>query len=711
MPSTISLGFEVNDGNFRTALKAIDSEIRAMNDGVTAATKEIAALGDSEDRSAQRTELLTKMLDAQNQKLNALQGEYDKGVEKLNQLAKALEEAKQANDPQAIAAATNAYNKQRTEVAGLESAMSKTRSEIADTTAKLNDSGKAADDLGGKVDGLSKKFDLELAQKGLETAKNALNGFVTAAKDTAVAIWNTASESSVFADDLATLSAQTGISTQALQEYAYASRFIDTEVSVITGSLNKLTKNMTSTSESVTSAFTQLGVSVTDSSGHLRDNETVFFELIDALGNVANETERDSLAMTLFGKSAQQLNPLIEAGSDAWRQMAEEAHNAGLIVSDEGVGALGAFNDQLQRVDATMDAAKNQIMSAVAPAFTAIAEAVANAAQQFTQGVQTDEAQAMLQNIANIVIQLVQEMSGNLGPIIQTIISGFQMLAQGIQFVVEHSQLFMAALQALGAAIVALNIASFAASIAGLVNPIGLVVTAVVAMAAAVAANFDTIKKAVTDAWDAIKKHWDAAKKFFSDIWQGITSVFDGVATWFDNKFKAAYNAVTGVWNAAGEFFRSTWETITGVFNIDTMISIGKSLVEGLWNGIKSMGQFIWNAILNFVQENIAQPIKDFFGIKSPSKWAENVVGKNIDKGIAQGIQNNADLIERAISQNMPNAADIVAGADSYTIQSNVASRSGGQIGGRQVLLDDRPIILKLNDREFGRAVREAAYA
>ena len=59
----------------------------------------------------------------------------------------------------------------------------------------------------------------------------------------------------------------------------------------------------------IADAYRRLGVSVTDMSGNLRDSETVYWETIDALGKVSNETERDALAMQIFGKSAQELIP------------------------------------------------------------------------------------------------------------------------------------------------------------------------------------------------------------------------------------------------------------------------------------------------------------------------------------------------------------------------------------------------------------------
>ena len=61
------------------------------------------------------------------------------------------------------------------------------------------------------------------------------------------------------------------------------------------------------------SAFGTLGVKVSKNNGDLRSANDVYFEVIDALGQVRNETERDALAMQIFGEEAQKLNPLIEA--------------------------------------------------------------------------------------------------------------------------------------------------------------------------------------------------------------------------------------------------------------------------------------------------------------------------------------------------------------------------------------------------------------
>ena len=76
-------------------------------------------------------------------------------------------------------------------------------------------------------------------------------------------------------------------------------------------------------------AYNKLGVEITDVDGQLRSAEDVFYDTIDALGDMKNQTERDALAMDLMSESAQELNPLIEIGRDGITQYAEEENSTG----------------------------------------------------------------------------------------------------------------------------------------------------------------------------------------------------------------------------------------------------------------------------------------------------------------------------------------------------------------------------------------------
>ena len=70
---------------------------------------------------------------------------------------------------------------------------------------------------------------------------------------------------------------------------------------------------------------------------------------------------RDAVAMQLFGKSAQELNPLIAQGSEGIAALTEEARTMGAVLSEESLAKLGAFDDSIQRLSSGSEAAKNAL--------------------------------------------------------------------------------------------------------------------------------------------------------------------------------------------------------------------------------------------------------------------------------------------------------------------------------------------------------------
>ena len=251
--------------------------------------------------------------------------------------------------------------------------------------------------LGDTVDSLASKLGINLPQgakdalngmEGLSAGSVAALGAIAAAVAVAIKAIKELHEMTLEAasdvDDLVTQSMVTGLSTKTLQEMQYASEFVDVSVDTMTGSMTKLTRAMASArdgNEATAKAFADLGVSVTDSNGNLRSAEDVFYDVIDALGQIDNQTERDAMAMEILGKSAQDLNPLILAGSDAMKQYAEEAAAVNYVLSDEQVAALAAVDDAHQKYMLTVEAAKNQLAADFAPASQAAMEAFAHAVQ------------------------------------------------------------------------------------------------------------------------------------------------------------------------------------------------------------------------------------------------------------------------------------------------------------------------------------------
>lgn len=826
--SVISLGIQVDGENtFKSALSAVDAQIKSLSAGVDAAQKSMEAMGNSEEAAAKKSSLLNQQIEANQKKLSILSQQYDASKKRLDDLAKALEKAKLSGDPKAIEQATNAYNRQSVEVSKLSTQMSRAEGEIAKAQKAMQGSGDATDKMASGAEKADKSFGelaktltIKVAAEGLEKVNGAIDKFVGKVKEIGSAVWNAGKEASTMADDLLTLSSTSNVSAESLQKWEYASRFIDTSVSTLTASMKKITTNMTSTSTATQEAFARLGVSVTDSTGKLRSSEDVMFDVVDALGKIDNQTERDALAMQLMGKSANELNPLIESGSKAFKALGDEAQSMGLILSDDALGGLGEFNDGLQKMDATFAGVKNQILSALAPAFTTISAKITEVAQKFASWVQTDEAQEMLSNITNTVIRLVEEMGKNLEPVINGVISAFSTVSKVVSFVANNLDVIIPLIAGLTAGIIALKVAQLALNIAMAANPIGGVILAVTAAIAAVAAlaavivkNWEGIQQFFVNLWDgvvsaftaardAIQRAWEGVKGFFSGIWEGVKNAalnaktaiqsgwenvkgfFSNIGTAIGNAFTTAKDTIVNAWNNLPEFmgglrdrvqsvwqnvdgwmsdkfggawegiknafkpfvdffrqmwesvkaifgavgdvlhgdFSSAWERIKGVFVgwgdyfkglfngiVDRfkelpgqIVKIGGDIVRGLWQGIQNAGTWLWDQLTGFLG-GIVNGIKGFFGIKSPSRLFRDEVGLMIGLGMAEGIQESAKAVQKAYEQLLPDVGAMTAAADGFSVAARTAANDTQTEAPWQ---DNRPIILTLNDRELGRAVR-----
>lgn len=253
--------------------------------------------------------------------------------------------------------------------------VNKYKAELDATNKTLDEQGEKTEQAKGFVAGLSEAFKnagekinamsgiLTGLNQGFELlAKGA--GFVKDAYDSLIG------DTVTLADDLLAQSSITGLTTDALQEYGYMAGLVDTDVSTITGSLTKLTKSMDSArsgSGAATEAFEKLGIVVTEDDGSLRDANEVFAEAIDKLAGMQEGSERDALAMEIFGKSAKELNPLIDAGSDALEEYRKQAHEMGYVIDNETLQSLGGVDDNMEVLKNTFETAKRQIATALMP--------------------------------------------------------------------------------------------------------------------------------------------------------------------------------------------------------------------------------------------------------------------------------------------------------------------------------------------------------
>lgn len=356
--------YRKNIERLSASMDVLDAEMRKVS-------AKYADNAESAELSAAKTDLLTQKISLQYDKIDNLKAALEEAAENYGSNAvETLRWEKELNNAEAELYKLNGQLKNNTE-------------QVEDTTTATEDAEQSMGNLGDVVNGLTSKLGIQLpdsmkqsmnAMGSLDASSLALAGGFAAVATAIVkaekAMISMTKESAAFADNIITLSMQTGQSTQQLQEFAYASELIDVSVDTLQGSLTKLTNNMQDTMNGTGNAkasFEALGVSVTNADGSMRSANDVFYETIDALGKVKNETERDAMSMDIFGRSAQDLNPLIIQGSKTLKAYADEAHNMGYVLDDDALSALGAVDDAYQRLQKTQEGVKNQLAVEFAP--------------------------------------------------------------------------------------------------------------------------------------------------------------------------------------------------------------------------------------------------------------------------------------------------------------------------------------------------------
>ena len=467
-------------------------------------------------------------------------------------------------------------------------------------------------------------------------------------------------EGASYADEVLTMSTNTHIAADELQAYMYAAELVDVSVDTMTSSMARNVRSMSSAADGtgdVAEAYQALGVAVTDADGNLRDSQEVYWELIDALGEIESDTERDALSMQIFGRSAQDLNSLIAVGSEGMAEFASQAEEAGAILDTDTLGAFGDFDDVMQQLDGGVSAAKNALGTVLLPILTDLGGEGVDLLGQFTTG--------------------ILEANGDMSQIAATIES---LLPQAVsvinQFLPTVVELGGSIISSLAGAIVS-NLPSILSTAGEILQTLGEGIISVLPTLAPIASEL--IVNLVTFVIDNLPLVVNSAIEI-------VLAVVDGISNNLDTLIPAAVQAVLTICNSLldhlDEIIEASYQLMIGVASglvnsIPVIVAEVPGLIASLigalgelstelpamatqWGSdlITNFKNAIVNAIPNLISgvSQVASTVQSYIGFSEPEKGPLSnfhTYGPDMIDLFCQGIEESTPELEATLNQSL----------------------------------------------------------
>ena len=337
------------EAEYRQQMARINSEAKALQAEMRQLKTEVTDEASAQENAAKQAENFSNQISNQKTRVELLTEQLEKATAEYG------EGSTQVNNfREKLANAQTVLNQMQRDLQGA-------KTDVDNLSEAEEKSGEKAESMGQKI----------MAHLISDVILDGLRALASLAERASQALWGTVTASAEYADTYLTMAQTTGLSTDQLQEFSFMAELVDVSLETMTGSMTKLTRQMNAArggNETAGEAFSRLGIRITNADGALRDSSEVFFEIIDALGQMEDGSERDALAMDVFGKSAQELNPLIAAGRKGIEGFAEEARAMGYVLDEETLNRLGQLDDSFNRLTNLRTMISNRLGAGMAPA-------------------------------------------------------------------------------------------------------------------------------------------------------------------------------------------------------------------------------------------------------------------------------------------------------------------------------------------------------
>ena len=713
----LKIGVE-GEKEFKNALRDINQSFKVLGSEM----KLVSSQFDKQDKSVEaitaRNKVLNKEIDAQKDKISTLE--------------KALANASSSfgeNDKRTQAWAIQ-LNNAKAELNGMERELKSNEKALDGVADEFNEAEKQADQFGNEVkktadtaDDAGGKFEkLGGVLKGIGVALGAAMAAIgTAAVTAGKKLYDMATSAAASADNIDKQSQRLGMSKQAFQEWDY----ILSQNGVSIDTMNTAMKSMTAAMADLDKGgkkgeetLAKLGVTTADLK-NLKQEE-IFEKAVVALQKMPEGYEKARLAQQLFGKQGQEMLPMLNQSKGSIEELKAKAHELGLVMSDEAVNAGVKFTDSMDTLKRSFNGVKNSIGAEMLPGLTVVTDALTGlitgqegAGEKLREGAKAivESVSDMIPRILDIVFSIISAIAEVAPDILGALVKGIvdnlpSLINAAVSIIKTLLTALIDALPEITKGALQLVLALVDGIIANLPQLVEAALTMIVTLATGIGEALPELIPSIIEAillivevlLNNMDKILEAAFAIIEGLAMGLINalpkliealprIIESIITFITNNLpliiemgiKLIVQLAFGLIQAIPQLVASLPQIIAAIIGglgkaIGSVTQIGIDIVKGLWEGIKSMGKWLSDAVGNFFG-GIVSGIKGLLGIHSPSTVFAGI-GGNMGEGIGIGFLNAMNDVERDMQRAIPTEFDVNASV-SGTGNSRTVNHTG----------------------------------
>lgn len=360
--------------------KAYKAAISEINSGLKVLKSEMNLVSEQYRNNGESMEALTAKADVLERQYLTQADKVEKLREALDRAAKEYGEADKRTQQWRVS-----LNNEQAQLLKLEQQMKDNTKALEDYEDAQGDAQENLSGLGDVIQSLADKVGIQLPQ-GLTKTANGMGSVSTAAIGVAAgigaaiaaivkiekALIDMTKEAADAAKQLQLLSSATNLSVESAQEWDYVLGTLGSSLEEAQGDLSALQEKMMDAAAGTgegAELFGKLGINVMDTSGKLKDTDTVLRELVATMQLMDDETERNAISSALLGGTGEKLTALYDQEAGALDDLIDKKRELG-IASQAEVRELAKVSEAMLNLEQATDAAKTKVSAEFAPFLT-----------------------------------------------------------------------------------------------------------------------------------------------------------------------------------------------------------------------------------------------------------------------------------------------------------------------------------------------------